>query len=270
VNRIKIELPEAASKKLAELELAKMSAEDSMRGTQGRINSLPANATELRARLAVERDRNIERHRQLSMLHSRVNQWTVELRLPPGSVLEPAPAVDIKLRASETVAAAIENVRREISALNQQMVQVRSAPLRKSSQQEAVRAYLARQAQAVGPKISFDARGNARILWNEDMIASKDDLMGILAWVLGPQQLLAAFFRDLEQDPERPDAVSPLEREKKLSEALASLLVLERREEAMIERAANDGIEVPRRPDASPLAVLGVVIVAKEAQPSAA
>jgi hypothetical protein len=48
VNRIKIELPEAASKKLAQIELAKMSAEDSMRGAQGRINSLPPDATQLR------------------------------------------------------------------------------------------------------------------------------------------------------------------------------------------------------------------------------
>jgi hypothetical protein len=60
--------------------------------------------------------------------------------------------------------------------------------------------------------------------------------------------------------------VTPLEREKKLSEAFAALLVLERREEALIERAANDGIEVPRRPDASPLAVLNVAIVAKDAR----
>jgi hypothetical protein len=152
-----------------------------------------------------------------------------------------------------------------IAGVQQEIAAVRSAPLRKSSQQETVRSYLARLAQGVGPKVSFDAKGNARILWNEDMIASKDDLMGILAWVLGPQQLLAAFSRD-QQEPERGDAVSPLEREKRLAELAAALLSLERREEALIECAANDGVELPRRPDASPLAVLGVVIVAKEAR----
>jgi hypothetical protein len=35
---------------------------------------------------------------------------------------------------------------------------------------------------------------------------------------------------------------------------------LERREEALIMRAADDGVEVLRRPDASPAAVLGVAI----------
>ena len=46
------------------------------------------------------------------------------------------------------------------------------------------------------------------------------------------------------------------------------LLDLERREEALIMRAADDGLDVLRRPDASPPAVLGVVVV-KEAQAQA-
>jgi hypothetical protein len=266
VNRIKIELPEAASKKLAELELAKMSAEDSMRSTQGRINSLPANATELRARLAVERDRHIERHRQLSMLVSRLNQWTVELRLPPRAALELAPLVDIKLMPGETVSGAVATVRSEIAGVQRELAAVRAAPLKRSSQQEAINAYLARLAQSARPRIGFDVRGNARVMWAEDMVTGKDDVLGLLAFVLGPEALLAAFSHDLEQEPEPASAVSPIEREKKLGEAFAALLSLERREESLVERAANDGIEVPRRPDASPLAVLGVAIVMKEAR----
>jgi hypothetical protein len=38
----------------------------------------------------------------------------------------------------------------------------------------------------------------------------------------------------------------------------------EQREEALIMRAAGDGIELLRRPDASPLAVLGLAGAAKE------
>jgi hypothetical protein len=46
-----------------------------------------------------------------------------------------------------------------------------------------------------------------------------------------------------------------------VAELEGQLLALERREEALIERAASDGVEVLRRPNgASPLAVLGIMI----------
>ena len=82
-----------------------------------------------------------------------------------------------------------------------------------------------------------------------------------------PEQVSAAFSRDLE--PERPDAVSPLEREKRISELSVSLLALERTEEALILRAAGEGIELSRRGDASPVAVLGVVVVNANARTQA-
>ena len=50
-----------------------------------------------------------------------------------------------------------------------------------------------------------------------------------------------------------------------IAELSVASLLLERREEGLIERAAAEGQEVLRRPEASPLAVLGVVIV-KQAQ----
>jgi hypothetical protein len=82
---VTVELPEPARKRLAEIELQRMQAEDAMRGCAQRINSLPRDgADQLRERLAQERDKHAERHRALSILVSQVNQWTVELRLPPG------------------------------------------------------------------------------------------------------------------------------------------------------------------------------------------
>src|SRR5215471_13187345 len=100
-----VELPEHARRRLAELEGSKMQAEDGMKSAQGRINSLPKDAVELRARLAAQRDAQADRHRSLSMIVSRCNQFWMELR---GNVaLELAPAVEIKLKASETTAAAL-------------------------------------------------------------------------------------------------------------------------------------------------------------------
>ena len=259
-----IELPEAAAKRLSEIEAAKWAAEDAMRSAQGRINSLPRDAHELRARLEAQRDAQADRHRVLSLLVSRCNQWHVELRLPTGSILELAPAPELKLRASETCAAALATVREQIALVQGELLQVRRAPLRKESRREAVRSYLARLESQVKPRVGFDARGAAAIQWAEDM-ATMNAVLGLLAFVVGSEQVTAAFTRQLEEEPEAPGALSPLEREKRINELAIRLLELERVEESLIGRAASEGIELPRRGDASPVAVLGVVIVAREA-----
>jgi hypothetical protein len=54
---VTVPLPAAAAAKLAEIQLARDSALDGMRGAQGRLNSLPPDADRLRERLAAQRDR---------------------------------------------------------------------------------------------------------------------------------------------------------------------------------------------------------------------
>jgi len=259
---VTVELPESARAKLSDIEAQRCIAEDLLRGTAQRLTSLPREAVELRERLAVERDKHAERHRSLSMIVSRCNQFWSELRA--NVALEVAPAVEIKLKASETVVAALAATREQIAGAQRELVQVRKAPLCRSSQEEAIRAHLARLVQR--PKIGFDARGGALLTWTEDM-ATMDGVLGLLAFVLGPEQVSAAFSRDLE--PESPGAVSPLEREKRISELSVSLLALERTEGALILRAAGEGIELSRRGDASPVAVLGVVVVNANARTQA-
>jgi hypothetical protein len=102
------------------------------------------------------------------------------------------------------------------------------------------------------------------VRWFEDM-ATMDAVLGLLAFVVGSEQVTAAFTRELEEEPEAPGALSPLEREKRINELAIRLLELERYEEALILRAADEGIELARRGDASPVAVLGVVIAQAQA-----
>jgi len=264
---VTVELPEGARKRLAELGLQRMQAEDAMRGCAARANNLPKDAHELRARLEAQRDAQADRHRVLSLLVSRLNQFCMELRLPANSTLEVAPALELKLKASETVSAAVEATRAQIAGVQREIAAVRALPMRRASELEAMRAHLARLAQRARPRIVFDARGNATVTWIEDM-AQMDSVLGLVAFVLGPEPLSAAFARDLE--PEGAGAVSPLEREAKLAELSASLLSLERCEEQLIMRAADEGVELLRRGDADPRAVLNVAVVAKDAKPQAA
>jgi hypothetical protein len=266
-----VELPESADAKLSELQMARDTALDAARGATARLQSLPRDADQrMRERLVAEQSKYQHRQGQLAQLVSRVNQWAVELRLPPSSTLAHAPALDVAVKPGLTLGETIAAVREDVAGVQRDMARVRSAPLKRTSQREAINKYLAGLSLRARPRVGFDARGNAKVLWAEDMVANKDDLLGVLAFVFGPQAVASAFSRDLELEPERTDAVTPAEREERLADLMAQLLELERREECLIERAVADGSDVLRRPDASPAAVLGVAVVAKEVQPSAA
>ena len=98
--------------------------------------------------------------------------------------------------------------------------------------------------------------------WHDDVIASKQDLIGTLCW-LAPTSVLAALKREIEAAGAPVNAMPAAERIKKIGELEAQLLALERREEVLVSCAAADGTEVLRRQDANPMAVLGVVIVSE-------
>jgi hypothetical protein len=263
---VQVEVPDVAKARLDALGIARDEALDSSRAAQSRMNMLPLDAVEMQAKLTAERDKHAHRHNHIHRLLSSCNEYLFRLRLPPGQVLEPAPPPDIKINRS--LSAAIAYTREQIAEVQREIARTRALPMKRASQQEAINRYLASQALRVEPRVSFDQRGNARFLWNEDLIHSKDDLLGILYWI-APSSVSKAFAESLPQDdPE--GAVSPDERDAAVKKFTNTLTALEYQEEHLIERAAADGMEVLRRPDASPLAVLGVVIAAaKESQAAA-
>jgi hypothetical protein len=97
------------------------------------------------------------------------------------------------------------------------------------------------------------------------LLHSKDDVIGILSLFMGgPAELMAAF--DLDAGPEPPNALSPEERWAAIGKLQSDLLALERIEAALLERA--DGA-LPR-PEMSPLAYLGIEVVAVEVEAAVA
>jgi hypothetical protein len=110
-------------------------------------------------------------------------------------------------------------------------------------------------------------RGNAKAMWREDMVVSKDEILSLIAWALGPNgpaELVEAFA--IDEEPEAEDAISPEEKAATINKFSSTLLQLERQENSLISCAAADGFEIVRRPDANPMAVLNLVIVAREPQ----
>jgi hypothetical protein len=239
-----------------------MVAQDATQVIQGRLSG--GVDPELRVELGAERDKHGARHRQFSMLLSRINQWIMEVKLPPGTTLQSAPAVDIKLKNGQMPSEAISDVRGKIAELHQQMAAVRSAPMRQSSKREAVIAYVAGLALLAKPRIVFDVHGRAKMQWTEDMICQKHDLVGTLALILGPQKIAEALADQFEQEAERSDAITPAEREQKLAELSASLLRLERYEAALLEKNGIDNI-LPR-PEMDPRAFLQVIVAKAQVQ----
>jgi hypothetical protein len=263
---IQVVIPDQAQQRLDELTIARDLASDQMRALQARINMADgASDSMIRDRLIAERDKQSLRHNSLSRLVSACNQFIMQLRPVPGTALEVHPPLNLTIKTS--LPAAVASTREQIADLQREIAKVRALPLKTASKRESARSYLERLAQVYAPKIVFDGRGNAKAMWREDMVVSKDEILSLIAWALGPNgpaELVEAFAIDEEPEPE--DAISPQEREQQLSKFQNTLLTLERQENSLISCAADDGFEIVRRPDANPLAVLNLVIVQWEPQ----
>ena len=129
---------------------AAIGAEDAARSANARLNSLPRDS-ELVAQLTAERDKHNERHRQISLLVNRCNQWIMEQKRP----LQPAPAVDgIKLQPDETLHDALSKVREQIAALGQHLAGVKSAPLPLEDQEQIAEQYVVKLLAASRPTVA--------------------------------------------------------------------------------------------------------------------
>jgi hypothetical protein len=266
---VQVQIPEQAQQRLEDLRISSEMALDQTRALQARINMCDGTSDSMiRDRLISERDKQSHRHNSLARLVSSCNQWLVGLRLVLGTSLEVYPPLNLTIKTS--LPQAVASTREQIADLQKEIAKVRAAPLKVSSKRESARAYLERLAQVYAPKLVFDGRGGAKAMWREDMVVSKDEILSLVCWALGPNgpaELVEAFAIDDEPEPE--DAISPEERERQLSKFANTLLTLERQENSLISCAAADGFEIVRRPDANPMAVLNLVIVVQQEQVAA-
>jgi hypothetical protein len=261
-GRIPLELPAPAAVKLAKLDVARMVAEDAARAATSRLSNLPRDADpQMRDQLARERDHHAARHRALASLGHRINEWLMQLHAR--TVLEIAPAADnIKLRNGETWIDAIELAQNEITALQGQLRIIRAAPLPVEDQFKAAAAYVAKLAATVKPTVAVMRDDQLRLSFRDSVIGGTDDVVALLCEIF-PEAVQAWLERKIEEQPARVGAMPASERLQRVAELEEKLLELERQDEALIELAAKQGIDILRRVDASPPVVLGVVIKAR-------
>ncbi len=256
-------LPTAAKNRLIALDSQKAEADDGYRAAQMRIASLPRTADP-----AVVEQLNLvctkwqQRSETLSQLCNRIRFWIG--RQNTAAVFEMAPAVKAELHDGLTLAETVEEIRRRIDCLQQNLDVVRMAPEPRASLKEKA-AQLVKDLAARGrPKVSAGSSGITVAFTDPragTTMASRDDVAAIAAW-LHESAMVSAIEREIDLLPEGVAPLPTEERERRLSQLAADLEHLERVEEQWILAAELDGIPVIRRPDADPRAILQIVVKA--------
>ncbi|BAV45288.1 Uncharacterized protein MLTONO_0385 [Mesorhizobium loti] len=183
-------------------------------------------------------------------------------------------------KASDTrnapTAAAIERKRADIVALKQDLSAVRTAPVPKSIRKQEARNLVAGLSKAGAPTIGRDRRLN--VSFPSDLmsvttigvdptgtnIAGVGQLrvpstLAMMAW-LYPDAMVAALERTIDALPgDDSAALDDDTRAEKQTDIKAQILSAERDEETLIRGAHAAGLDVLRRADADPRAILGVV-----------
>jgi hypothetical protein len=86
-----------------------------------------------------------------------------------------------------------------------------------------------------------------------------NDLLGLVAWAVGPELLLKKFDALVDQESDDPHSLSQADRDLRLSELARDRLTIQRHLACLIWSAQSAGDSIEHAADADPCAVLGVV-----------
>ena len=262
-----IPLPGKAKAKLVEIVAERDSAVDLAQVTTQRLKQLPP-GDPLAGRLRTLQGRQIERRDALQAIARELVAY-VE-RLPDTAMFVMAEPVEAKPRDGMTIAETVEQLRDEIEGVKNHLLLCAAAPLPKANLKALVREHVAQLAAYGRPTVRPERGQRVRI-----------DFSGLQSsYGFGPQEvfsILCAFDGErmsklLEAQVDAlPDAtfrhaMTAAEQTQRTAQLEARLDQLEREEEGLIEAAATEGLEIMRRENASPAAVLDVVRKQRVAQ----
>ncbi|MGJ5180393.1 hypothetical protein ACQR16_24495 [Bradyrhizobium oligotrophicum] len=198
---------------------------------------------------------------------------------PGGTAIVPADDIDVAsvLKKGETVAAALDRIRRRLRELDADEHRVKSAPIPAAYAKAQARAAIEQLAERGTPDVSALVEAGHAIGWPLTMqrlglaaIVGKtgDQIVGnamgevidtaaLFVW-LHRDALVARLEREIDAITDDVAALSPQDRERKLSEIAQDKLAIERSEASLVWSLQRDGLPVEHRTDADPRAVLGV------------
>jgi hypothetical protein len=180
------------------------------------------------------------------------------------------------LRKNESLLTAIERIRSRTRELEADERAVRAAPMPSALVKEKITAEVEALARRGAPDVfgAIKHRGEG-VKWpsaRADVVlypapgtdpakpvVTTPDTLALLAW-LAKDELVAALTAEIDARADDGAALTHEQRADRLAEIDIDLLNVERDEEALVEMAHRAGTPVDRRPDASPLAVLGLAL----------
>ena len=193
------------------------------------------------------------------------------------SVFEIVQVAAPALQKGQSLASAIEARRRRLRELDADLKSAETAPWPSSITKKLAREQLARLSERGRPDVfalvercepigwpllpmtsaSLDQRQGLVVPTMALTELMRVDTAGLIAWAIGPM-LLAGIDREIDELSDDKKALTAEQRKERKDQILADKLDTEREEESLIELAEKDGVQVPRRSDADPRAVLGI------------
>lgn len=186
-------------------------------------------------------------------------------KLPEGVRLVPVKTPEARIKAP--VQDAIAAVRAEVRTVEADLRATQAAPVTSAMAKAMARQQIEELADSGKPYLSelIDAGRPMSFRWKSHTTPLSQtilvpDSVGLLCW-LHRDALIAAVEREIDDLASDEHALDDATRARRLSQLSSRRLELERHEESLIELAASQGLDLPRRPNADVRAVLGVDIL---------
>jgi hypothetical protein len=198
---------------------------------------------------------------RLNAQHANLNQIVTRLQVHiEGAYGWPAAApVSVVRNENESAAQAVARIRDEIALLSSELARVKAAPPSRAEIETAVRSYVNKLAGEGKPAVLFGPGGEITISMPDisqfvPSGAAHVSPAGSASRLLAALNGEALYSLLMASVPAGLDGISADERARRVRELEIATLQAERFEEAVIESAPEF---MPRRPEASPFAILG-------------
>lgn len=193
--------------------------------------------------------------------------------LPEHSRIVTAPSVSARPAKGEDLTVAVERRRARLRELDADAHRAKSAPLPSADAKRLAREQLDKLAERGAVNVSPLIEGGGPFRFAEDyqniVVEGAGgravgthwgiDVEATLAWVFR-DQFVAKIEAEIDAGSDDASALSTQQRAERIDEIARDRLLVEREEESLIGVAEQNGLAVMRRTDASPIAVLGIVI----------
>jgi hypothetical protein len=198
------------------------------------------------------------KHQHLANLSGQIRHWLT--KIGANRATEDAKLPKVKLAKGETHTDMVNRIRDDIASALKERLNVQQAGLPIEEMRAQVRKWISEQARKGRPRVIASHDG-FRVEFDDGRgFVPGGDWGAVLCWLF-EEGMTEELEKIVEAMPAPPLALTPSEKAERLAANKVRLLELERQEEAVIDAAARDGLDISRRPNADPAAILGVTIV---------